>query len=52
MHLGSRIKRAAVKNSKVHLRIADSDGQNVDLVMDRVISATGFQVSVSRLGFL
>ncbi len=52
LHMGSRIKSASVENSKVHLCIVEKDGKDAELVMDHVIGATGFQVSVSRLGFL
>ena len=52
LHMGSQIKDASIENGKVHLRIIEKDGRNVDLVMDHVIGATGFRVSISRLGFL
>jgi cation diffusion facilitator CzcD-associated flavoprotein CzcO len=52
LHLGSQIKDLTVENSKAHLRIVENDGKDVELVMDHVIAATGFRVSISRLGFL
>jgi thioredoxin reductase len=52
LHLGSQIKSATVENAKVHLHIVENDGRDVELVMDHVIGATGFQVSISRLGFI
>ena len=52
LHMGSQIKNASIENGKVHLRIVEKDGRDTDLVMDHVIGATGFRVSISRLGFL
>jgi len=52
LHLGSRIKSAAVANNKVHLCVVENDSREIELVMDHVIGATGFQVSISRLNFL
>jgi len=51
-HMGSTIKSVAVESGKVHLKVAEKDGTNVDLVMDHVIGATGFRVAISRLKFL
>lgn len=52
LHLGSKIEGASVENGKVHLKIVEKDGREAELIVDHVIGATGFQVSVSRLGFL
>jgi thioredoxin reductase len=52
MHLGSQIKDASIEDGKVHLKIVEKDGTEVDLALDHVIGATGFRVSISRLGFL
>jgi thioredoxin reductase len=52
LHLGSKIEGASVENGKVHLKIVEKDGRDAELIVDHVIGATGFQVSVSRLGFL
>jgi len=52
LHLGSKIEGASVENGKVHLKIVEKDGKDTELIVDHVIGATGFQVSVSRLGFL
>lgn len=52
IHLSTQIKGAKVENGKVHLSVVEKDGKGIDLVMDHVIGATGFQVSVSRLEFL
>jgi thioredoxin reductase len=52
LHLGSKIESVSVEGGKVHLRFLDKDGEDAALVVDHVIGATGFQVSISRLGFL
>jgi cation diffusion facilitator CzcD-associated flavoprotein CzcO len=51
-HMGSTIQSVTVESGKVHLKVAEKDGANVDLVMDHVIGATGFRVAISRLKFL
>jgi cation diffusion facilitator CzcD-associated flavoprotein CzcO len=52
MHMGSQIKGATVEGGKVHLKITEKDGRDVNLLLDHVIGATGFRVSISRLRFL
>ncbi len=52
LHLGCKIQSASIENGKVHLKIVDKDGSNSQLIADHVISATGYQVSISRMGFL
>jgi thioredoxin reductase len=52
MYLGSKINSVAVQDGKVHLKITENDGTNSDLVVDHVIGATGFRVSISRLRFI
>jgi thioredoxin reductase len=52
LHLGCKIQSAAIEDGKVHLKIVEKDGSNSELIVDHVISATGYQVSVSRMGFL
>jgi len=52
LHLGSELQSASVENDKVHLRIVEKDGSNSELIVDHIIGATGFQTSVSRMGFL
>jgi len=51
-HMSAKIKSATVEGGKVHLKIVEKDGKDVDLVMDHVIGATGFRVAVSQLKFL
>jgi thioredoxin reductase len=52
LHLGTKLQSVSVENGKVHLRFTDKDEKDAELVVDHVIGATGFQVSVSRLAFL
>jgi thioredoxin reductase len=52
LHLGCKIQSASIEDGKVHLKIAGMDGSHCELIADHVISATGYQVSISRLGFL
>jgi thioredoxin reductase len=52
LHLGCKIQSASVEDGKVHLKIVEKDGSNSELIADHVISATGYQVSISRMGFL
>jgi hypothetical protein len=52
LHLGTKITGVAVKDGKVHLSFVESDGTNVELVVDHLIGATGFRVAMSRLKFI
>jgi thioredoxin reductase len=52
LHLGCKIQSASIEDGKVHLKIVEKDGSNSELIADHVISATGYQVSISRMGFL
>jgi cation diffusion facilitator CzcD-associated flavoprotein CzcO len=52
LHLGCKIQSASIEDGKVHLKIAEKDGSNSELTADHVISATGYQVSIARMGFL
>jgi thioredoxin reductase len=52
LHLGCEIQSASIEGGKVHLKIVEKDGSNSELIADHVISATGYQVSISRLEFL
>ena len=52
LHLGCKIQSASIEDGKVHLKIVEKDGSNSELIADHVISATGYQVSVSRMRFL
>ena len=52
LHLGCKIQSASIEDGKVHLNIVKKDGSNSQLIADHVISATGYQVSIARMGFL
>jgi thioredoxin reductase len=52
LHLGCKIQSASIEDGKVHLKIVEMDGSNSELIVDHVISATGYQVSIARMGFL
>jgi thioredoxin reductase len=52
LHLGCKIQSASIEDGKVHLKMVEKDGSNSELIADHVISATGYQVSISRMGFL
>jgi cation diffusion facilitator CzcD-associated flavoprotein CzcO len=52
LHLGCKIQSVSVEDGKVHLKIVEKDGSNSELIADHVISATGYRVSIARMGFL
>ncbi len=52
LHLGCKIQSASIEDGKVHLKIVEKDGSNSELIVDHVISATGYQPSISRMEFL
>jgi thioredoxin reductase len=52
LHLGCKIQSAAIEDGKVHLKIVEKDGSDSELIVDHVISATGYQISIARMGFL
>jgi thioredoxin reductase len=52
LHLGCKIQSASIEDGKVHLKLVEKDGSNSELIVDHVISATGYQISISRMRFL
>lgn len=52
MHMGSKINSVEIRDGKVHLKLTEKDSTNSELVVDHLIGATGFRVSISRLGFI
>ena len=52
LHLGCKIQSASIEDGKVHLKIGEKDGSNSELIVDHVISATGYRISISRMRFL
>jgi thioredoxin reductase len=51
-HMGSKINSVTVHDGKVHLKLTEKDGTDSELIVDHLIGATGFRVSISRLRFL
>jgi hypothetical protein len=52
LHVGCKILSVSIEDGKVHLKIVEKDGSNSELIVDHVISATGYQIAISRMGFL
>jgi thioredoxin reductase len=52
LHLGCKVQSASIEDGKVRLKVVEKDGSNSELIADHVISATGYQVSISRMRFL
>ena len=52
LHLGCKIQSASIEDGRVHLKLVEKDGSNSELIADHVISATGYRVSIARMGFL
>jgi cation diffusion facilitator CzcD-associated flavoprotein CzcO len=50
--LGQTIRSAELRNNKVRLTLAGSDGVKTEHSTDHVIAATGYQVDLHRLTFL
>ncbi len=52
LHLGCEIRSVSVEDSKVRLKIVKRDKSDSELIVDHLISATGYQISLSRMVFL
>ena len=52
LHVGCNVQSASIEDGKVHLKIVEKDGSNSELIVDHLISATGYQIAISRMGFL
>jgi cation diffusion facilitator CzcD-associated flavoprotein CzcO len=52
LHLGATLKAAEVENGHVRISFANAAGVDQEVLADHVIGATGFKVSISKLGFL
>lgn len=52
LHEGAQLKGAKMSNGKAHLTFVQNDGTEINLAVDQIIGATGFQVALSRLSFL
>lgn len=51
MHLGTAFENAAATSGKLHLQLSGRDG-NSRLIVDHLIAATGYRVSIAKLSFL
>lgn len=51
-HLGTELKGASKNENGVHLLLGQSDGATKDLYVDHIVAATGYKISLDRLGFL
>src|ERR1700684_3009506 len=52
LHLGCETQSAAIEDGKVRLKIVENDRITPELIVDHVISAPDYQISISRMGFL
>ena len=52
MHLGAQLRAVVVRDGHVHLNYSRRNGGDSTLVVDHVIAATGYRVSIQRLKFL
>lgn len=52
VHLGAVLKEPRVQGDQVSLGFTQQNGKNVELLVDHVIAATGYRVSLQRLAFL
>lgn len=50
--MNATLVSTAVQNGRVRLRIRRSDSEELELVTDHVIAATGYKVDLARLSFL
>jgi pyruvate/2-oxoglutarate dehydrogenase complex dihydrolipoamide dehydrogenase (E3) component len=52
LHLGTILKEASKNENGLRLLLNQPDGTLIELHVDHVIAATGYQVKLQRLGFL
>jgi thioredoxin reductase len=52
LHLGATFAAPLVKGNQISLRFAHQHGKTSELLVDHVIAATGYRVSLQRLAFL
>ncbi len=52
VHLGATLKEPQTKGNQISLRFTQQDGKNGELLVDHLIAATGYRVSLQRLTFL
>jgi thioredoxin reductase len=51
-HLGTRMKQVGIRGNSVSLNFTQQDGCDSEFEFDHVICATGYKVSLQRLGFI
>jgi thioredoxin reductase len=51
-HLSTRMKEVNMRSDRVSLKFTQGDNSDTELQFDHVICATGYKVSLDRLGFL
>ena len=51
-HLGTRMKQVGIRGNSVSLNFTQQDGSDSEFQFDHVICATGYKVSLQRLGFI
>jgi hypothetical protein len=52
LNLGAALQAPQLKGEQINLRFTQPNGRNVELLIDHVIAATGYRVSLQRLAFL
>jgi thioredoxin reductase len=52
LHLGAALMEPQLRGDQINLRFTQTNGRNVELLIDHVIAATGYRVSLQRLAFL
>lgn len=52
LHLGATLRQPTLKGNQVSLPFAQNNGKSAELLVDHVIAATGYRVSLERLAFL
>jgi thioredoxin reductase len=51
-HMGTRMNEVSLRGNSVLLSFTQQDGTDTELEFDHVIAATGYKVSLQRLGFV
>ncbi|MEO6802210.1 MAG: NAD(P)/FAD-dependent oxidoreductase [Granulicella sp.] len=51
-HMSTRLKGVSVQGNEIAVTFTGADGSDKELRLDHVIAATGYKVSLQRLGFL
>jgi hypothetical protein len=51
-HLGTRLTQVGLRGNSVSLKFTQQDNSDTELQFDHVVCATGYKVSLQRLGFI